>query len=392
MSVEDLSGEMERGLVSARALDLSTEEVIARLRCEEFLATYLEQVQSGTIERWLESLDLGAGVLRASVVGRELAETHAHRRRSMLIDGEHLSNERLPRAGVGDGEIKAALCFAHDILLDDPFDEEQVLADFAASVHEVMPDTRITIAPDPEHFCGHRAGADLTGSAGTRRVVAFAPRRLSMDARLAGAFARNAWDLGGESREGLASGELARRSLRLWLASGGRYVPCSALIATRPHSSPRRNCSQPRSWLRTSRGSGGSSRSHYRRPGERAHNGCSISGMLTCSRTLGRGSARLCKPWVLEPMVRLPACSGEEMKVAAVELGRRVKQKPLLVEGMPKYLNWGVGSIGLAVHDWRLIAAGLGGITAEVLAERFLGHSGVGDQALVHHYAPLATL
>ncbi|WP_344164915.1 hypothetical protein [Kribbella yunnanensis] len=390
MSIEDLSGELDRGLTAARALDLSTEEVLARLRCGDFLATYLEQVQSGTVESWLGSLDLEAGVLRASLVGRELAETHAHRRRSMLIDGEHLSNERLPHAGVGSAELKAALCYAHDILLEDPFDEEQVLADFAASVHEVMPETTITIAPDPEHFVDTVRGLLPLAPLARDGVLAFAPRRLAMDARLAGVFASNAWDLGSGSPETLASSELARRSLRLWLASGGRYVPLfgsdseEAAFASESGLFAEEILTQELARLRRiatlSLPSAGRLSPQQMLDLRRAD-------MFEEFRTRQRQALQSVGPGTDAETAGL---FREEMKVAADELGAHVRKKDALVTAMPKYLNWGVGAIGLTIHDWRLIATGLGGITVEVLAERFLGREGLGKRALVHHYATLA--
>ncbi|MGW1339472.1 hypothetical protein ACWCOV_00355 [Kribbella sp. NPDC002412] len=60
MSVEDPSNELARDLAAARGRNLSTEGVIAELRCGEFLSTYLGQVQSGSVETWLETLTLDA--------------------------------------------------------------------------------------------------------------------------------------------------------------------------------------------------------------------------------------------------------------------------------------------------------------------------------------------
>jgi hypothetical protein len=131
--------------------------------------------------------------------------------------GTTSTSARSSAAGIRAAEIQAAPCYTHDVLIEDPFDEEQVLSEFAASVAEVMPDTTIRFAPDPEPFVD-----TIRDIAPLARV---APRRISLDGRLAGKFASNAWDMGSAPSEEVEASELANRSLRLWLASGGRVVP-----------------------------------------------------------------------------------------------------------------------------------------------------------------------
>lgn len=78
------------GTLTELGPDATIAEQLNALRCGEFLELYLHQTQSIPVAEWLEGLDLEAGSLRASLIGRELATTPGRDRRSVLMDGELL--------------------------------------------------------------------------------------------------------------------------------------------------------------------------------------------------------------------------------------------------------------------------------------------------------------
>ena len=88
--VEDVAKRL-RNALSAIGPDTTLMQQLDTLRCREFLNLYLDQIQTVPVNQWLDGLDLGAGSLRASIIGRELASAPDHSRRSVLMDGELMS-------------------------------------------------------------------------------------------------------------------------------------------------------------------------------------------------------------------------------------------------------------------------------------------------------------
>lgn len=383
--VEAVARELPSILARSRSTGASLEAVLDDMRCGEFLELYLAQVQAVPLEDWLDGLDEGEGTVRASIVGRDLATATAAQRRSLVIDGDHLGGDHLPLKGLPPEQVKAALCYANDVLAEDPFDEEQVIADFVSSIAESMPHVPIRVAPDPDHFVSSvRAVAALAPLIRAGHMT-FMPRRLAMDARLSGRFASNAWDTFGARRE-----ELARRSLRLWLASGGLVTPL------------------------------------FGDPDEeeafREEAGLLAPLTATQEALRVRRIAQLALPSTgrLEPnqMVRLReddafetfrarqrhalalvgdandesarAAYRAEMAEAARALGKSISSRQSLNGLFTKAVGWGVGAMVVTPQGWWSAVAALGGITAEVVAERVVDRPGRAQKAMLHHYATLA--
>ena len=128
--VEEIASHLAAKLDAARARESTLAVTLDELRCAEFLNVYLTQIQEVPLNSWLDGLDESAGTVRASIVGRELSSDAETRRRSMVIDGEHLGGDGLPLRGLPPVQVKAALCYANDVTVEDPFDEEQILGDF----------------------------------------------------------------------------------------------------------------------------------------------------------------------------------------------------------------------------------------------------------------------
>lgn len=382
--VEDISDSLASKLADARSRDDPLPTILGHLRCAEFLELYLHQTQQIPPGDWLEGLDQKPGTVRASIVGRELSTLGGVKRRSMIIDGEHLGGEHLPLKGLPPAQVKAALCYANDVTIEDPFDEEQVLGDFVRDVVDSMPHVQVQIAPDPDHFVSTIQA--LAGLAPVVRAghIVFVPRRLAMDTRMAGRFASNAWETFGAQRQ-----ELALRSLRLWIASGGVITPLFGSDdeeqAFKDEAGLLSPLTETADSLRVQRlarlALPSAGRLEPRQMVLIREDDAFESFRATQRRalaSLAEGSSSELADYRLE------------MAQAARELGRSVGSRPSLNSLFSKALGWSVGAMVLPPHGWQAAAAALGGITTQVAAERALSTEKDSRRALRHHFATLA--
>ncbi|KRF39994.1 hypothetical protein ASH01_19595 [Terrabacter sp. Soil811] len=382
--MEAVAQRLSAQLANAQAGGASLTTTLDALRCGEFLELYLDQIQQVPLDQWLSYLDVTDGVVRASIVGRELATDPSLRRRSMIIDGEHLGADHLPLRGLPPGQIKAALCYANDVTVEDPFDEEQVLRDFISSVADAMPHAPIQIAPDPAHFVSTVQALARIAPVIRAGHIAFVPRRLAMDAGLSGKFASNAWETSGAQRQ-----ELALRSLRLWLASGGLVTP---LFGSDDEEGAFREQAGLLAPLTESIDSFRLQR--VARLALPAADRLSPEQMVRIREDDAFESFRVTQRRALAAITEESdselADYRAEMAEAARSLGKSVANRSAFNSLFSKALGWGVGTMILAPHSAAAAIAALGGITTQVVAERVFNRDKSGKRALRHHYATLA--
>lgn len=383
-SVEAVARRLQRQLSRLAARDAALEQKLDQLRCADFLHLYLDQIQSVPAENWLSGLDSADGSLRASMVGRELATTTGHRRRSMIIDGEHLGSDHLPLTGVPPSHLKAALCYAHDIVIEDPFDEEQVIADFLASVVDGMPHVPVRLAPDPDHFVETVTAISTLAPAIRAGHVSFIPRRLAMDSRAAGQFVSNAWHIADRQRE-----ELARRHLRLWLATGGLVTPLFGSADEEDAFERESGLLQPLI--------GGAEAVRLQRIAALALP--SAGDLQTSQMVVVREDAAFeefrSRQRAALAMVGTGADADSielfrhEMTAAASQLRSSIGGQRSLREWVAEVASWSVGAAILRTSSWAEASAAVGALTTRVVGERLVTRASGSERALLHHYATL---
>jgi hypothetical protein len=383
--VEDIAIKLTKTLNKAASREQGLNRTLNDLRCDEFLGLYLEQVQSVPLETWMESMEEQDGTVRASIVGRELATIPGARRRALIIDDDHLAGGYLPLDGLPPERVKAALCYAHSVLAEDPFDEDQVIADFMAEVVDSLPHVSVRVAPDPEHFVSSVQALAALAPAVRAGHIGFAPRRLAMDARLAGKFAGSAFSAVGAQRE-----ELAQRSLRLWLASGGLVTPLfgdddeeDAFIQEVGLLRP---LTESEEAVKVSRV---------------ANLALPAAGRLDAHQMVAIREADEFEAFRVAQRHALASIGDDdsdaaltayraEMAAAGRALTSSVSNATSLRSLLTRTVGWGVGAMTLAPDGWRAVVAALGGITTQVVAERVVSRNGAGQRALRHHYATLS--
>ena len=100
-----------------------------------------------------------------------------------------MSLSHLPIDGLPPQQIKTALCYATEILAEDPFDEEQNVKDFIRAVNEIGLSS-LTPAPDPHHFVSTVEAIAALGPIIRAGYVKFIPRRAAMSGDLMRLFAK----------------------------------------------------------------------------------------------------------------------------------------------------------------------------------------------------------
>lgn len=379
------------GTLTELGPDATIAEQLNALRCGEFLELYLHQTQSIPVEEWLEGLDLEAGSLRASLIGRELATTPGRDRRSVLMDGELLGRDHLPMEGLPPRQVKAALCYATEVLAEDPFDEEQDLHEFIRSAEQNIGPSDLTIAPNPSHFVSTVEAIAALGPVIRAGYLKFVPRRASMAGNLIGAFASNAWDnalLSETERARRRAEELSKRTFRLWLATGGAVTPLFA-------DDSEESAFRAEAGLFAQIVDDGEAV----RLRQLARLALPTAGHLVpAEMVVLREDDALATFRVRQRQALAAAGSGasdeairvfqEEMASAARDLKARVHSSAL--QGLlTRTIGWGMGAMVLAPAGLQAVVAALGGIASQTLIELVLKRPGSSTQALYHHYAVL---
>ena len=386
--VEDVAKRL-RNALSAIGPDTTLMQQLDTLRCREFLDLYLDQIQTVPVNQWLDGLDLGAGSLRASIIGRELASAPDHSRRSVLMDGELMSLGHLPIDGLPPRQVKAALCYATEILAEDPFDEEQNVKDFIRAVNEIGL-SPLTPAPDPHHFVSTVEAIAALGPIIRAGYVKFIPRRAAMSGDLMGLFASSTWDteINGSTQSERRARELSKRTLRLWLTTGGAVTPLfeddreeSAFRAEAGLLAPCINETEAVRLRQLSRltlpTAGGLS------PGQMVK--IREDDTFATFRSRQRQALAATGAGADEADVRL---FQEEMTAAAQDLRKQVRSS--IIQGLvTRTIGWGVGAMILAPESLQAVLAALGGIASQILVERVVKGPANATRALHHHYAVL---
>ncbi|MDO4718071.1 MAG: hypothetical protein Q4B08_10990, partial [Propionibacteriaceae bacterium] len=296
----------------------------------------------------------------------------------------HLGAGGLPQQGLPPGQISAALCYANDVTVEDPFDEEQILGDFITDMQKSMPQVSVQIAPDPAQFVS--TVRELAKLAPLVRAghITFVPRRLAMDSRMVGAFCSNASDTFKAQRE-----ELALRSLRLWLASGGVITPLFGNdddeAAFREQAGLLEPLTQTTESMRLQRVSRLTLPVAVRLDPQqmvRVREDDTFESFRTTQR---RALASIQDGSDTEL-----ADYRAEMAQAARDLDWTVSNRTSLSSLFTRALGWSVGAMILAPDTWVAAVAALSGISAEAAAEHFLTRERALHQALRHHFITLA--
>jgi hypothetical protein len=397
LAVEDLAIKLAADLSTARARGLDLLVTVDFLRSGDFLELYLEQQHSRPIER-VGGSDLPDGHLRAALVGRELVKMSQGDRRVVYIDGKHMGHDRLPTTlSISRAEIKASLCYAHDVVLEDPFDEEQDLLGLLRPPAGINL-SEAKIAPDPTIFVANIAALADLATLVRAGVVRFCPRRLAMNPRNQGAGVSNAWDLDPSPDAG--ENELVDRMMRVWLHSGGTIVPLfTGETQERKFSETLGVLAEAVDIAEVAR---------LRRLGRLAlpsADGLDLHRMIdirdnsafrtfrTRQRTVLAAIAETADDFAAGVLFR------EEMRAAADEVVAKTRRQGFAKALSPKLIGWGVGSIVGASFDWRVAAAVLAAAATGKIAD-FLSSSTVqaladvtprSTNALHHHYATLAS-
>jgi hypothetical protein len=398
LPVEDLAAKLTVDLTTARDHGLGPLAIIEHLRAGEFVHLYLDQQHARPVDR-IAGTDLPEGHLRAAFTGRELVPIGKGGRRTMLVDGKHLGQDRLPAAiSVSRAEVKAALCYAHDLVLEDPFDEEQALSEFVRQCRELLPDSDIRVAPDPELFVANVAAVAELAPLVRTGVVRFSPRRLAMNPRATGTFASNAWDI--DDSPQAPDRELVDRMMRVWLHSGGTIVPMFS------GERQERRFADTLGLLADALDMPEAVRLRkLARLALPSADGLDMRRMIdvrTESAFMTFRSRQRAALATLDNNVD-EAHAGthfrHEMKAAADEVAIKTRRQALATSLSPKLIGWGVGGIVGAAFDWRVAAAlaataasgKLADFLASSTAQALADASPRSAQALHHHYATLAT-
>lgn len=294
--------------------------------------------------------------------------------------------------------MKAALCYAHDLLLEDPLDDEQNLPQFVAESRDLMPHVAIEVSPDPSWFVATVEALAQLAPLVRAGVVSFVSRRVGMDPRLHGLHASNAWDLGRQPEE-RAFAELAARTLRVWLSSSGSVVPMFATEAEEHEFE--RDLGLLSEALRRA------DVMRLRRLTQLALPNADYldlrhildirqSDTFETFRSRERQALGLIADNTGLAEAADIATFRQEMRAAAAQV-RVPTVRGQFVSGVkPRMIGWGVGSLVAGAIDWHamvaLLAAGavtkaaelISGSLAQALADR-------GSSALHHHYATLNT-
>jgi len=385
--IDDLARWARRTLDRAVSRGADVNNTLAMLRADDFLAVYLEQIHGVPPERWAGSLPLPEGRLRAALLGRELIDVPRTGRLNLIMDGEHYGAERLPGQISADyRELKGPLCYAHDVVLEDPFDDEHHALRIIEAIRETFPEVQARPAPQPDNFVRTvEALADLAPLV-RAGVVTFLPRQLTADPRSVEVPGSSFAGTGGE----ISRRELAERTLRAWLLTGGRAVP---LFASEDEESafndaagllsaltPAAESTALRHLATLAVPAGG--RLEIRRMLEIRHEETFArfrvrqrEALLAVGDGLDSGARRIYR---------------EEMRAAADDVNRQTSRSLLAKFTVPKALGWLTGAMVVQPDSWKALLGALGALTTEAVLEAWQDRDRQAKQALHHHYATLA--
>ncbi|MFE0456374.1 hypothetical protein ACFW2D_34835 [Streptomyces sp. NPDC058914] len=383
--IDDLAEWSSSTLEEARARGLDDVATVEALRVDEFMSLYLEQIHSVPPDQWARSLPLPEGHLRSALTGRELVDVPRTGRLNMLMDGRLYGAERLPRHLSADHrELKASLCYAHDVIFEDPFDDEHHALVAMKAITETFPDKVMKPALEPGLFVRTvRALADLAPlvRAGT---VMFIPRQLTADPQSIAVAGSSYAGMGGE----ISRKELAERTVRAWLLSGGRAVP---LFASADEEAAFRDAAALLAPLLPEQEKG-----FMHRLAALALPNCGQldtrhmleireEPLFTSFRARQRQALAFVGDGEDTDALRLYR---EEMRAAADETNRLSSRGLMAKFTVPKALGWLTGSMIMQPPSWTAALAALGAITAHSAAEAWYERDS-GTRALHHHYATL---
>jgi hypothetical protein len=398
-TVEQVALKMKADLSAARARGLGTRDTAAALRCDEFTHTYLEQQRTRPLDR-IGGPDLTDGHLRAAFVGRELVPVPKGGRPTVYLSGKHLGHDRLPSTLTATrGDIKAALCYAHDLVLEDPFDEEQDLVAFVEQVLEMDPAAEPAVVPDPDLFVANVAAVAELAPLARDGVLRFSPRGLAMNPKLTGLNVSNAWDVA--PSPDAAEHELIDRMMRIWLHSGGTVVPVFT------SDTEEQRFSDVLGLLGAAVDTAEAMR--LRKLGTLAlpsADGLDLRHMLDIRHETAFQTFRSRERAVLAAIAdhdpgdtHARRLFREEMRAAADQVTVKTRRQSLAKSLPPKLIGWGVGGFVGVAFDWHaavaLLAAAASGTIANFLsgsaAQALADATPRTTQALRHHYATLGT-
>ena len=397
LPVERVAEKLAADLFLARERGLGLLETAGVLRSSEFTQLYLEQQHSRPVER-VGGTGLPEGHLRAAFIGRELVEVPKGGRPTVYLDGKHLGQDRLPSTLTATrGEVKAALCYAHDLVLEDPFDEEQDLVSLVRDQLKVDPSSQAAVIPEAGLFVANVAAVAELAPLVRDGVVRFAPRTLAMNPRLAGRNASNAWDV--DLSADAAERELVDRMMRVWLHSGGTLVPVFE------GDRQERRFADTLGVLAAAVNSGEAAR--LRKLGTLAlpsADRLDLHRMLDIRHETVFQTFRSRQRAVLAAIdeagagdAQAAALFREEMRAAAEAVTLKTRRYGLTNALGPKLIGWGVGGVVGVSFDWRAAAAVLAAAATSKVAD-FLTSSAAqaladasprATRALHHHYATL---
>ncbi|MFE5561195.1 hypothetical protein [Streptomyces sp. NPDC056544] len=385
--IDDLASWARRTFTAATAQGRDTPSTVAALRADEFMTVYLDQIHSVPPERWARALPLPEGHLRAALLGRELVEVPRTGRPNLCMDGQLYGAERLPGQLSPDcRELKAPLCYAHDIIFEDPFDDEHHAFEQLRVLRAYEPVTDAYPAFDPGIFV--RTLETLSQLAPLIRsgTIIFIPRQLTAHP---GSIATAGSSIAGAGGE-VSRRELAERTLRAWLLTGGRAVP---LFASADEEAMFRAVAGVLEGLLP----------EFEGAAMRRLVALALpsSGGLDTRRMLEIRHEEVFTRFRLRQRAALAAVGDgrdasarqlyrEEMRAAADEVNRRSSRSLLAKFTVPKAFGWLTGAIVVVPDGWQALLAAVGALTAESAVEAWQDRDQRAQRALHHHYATLS--
>ncbi|MFF7311204.1 hypothetical protein [Streptomyces sp. NPDC008137] len=385
--IDDLASWAGRTLNDAVSRGRDVASTMAALRADEFMTVYLNQIHSVPPERWARALPLPDGHLRAALLGRELVDVPRSGRPNLFMDGRLYGAERLPEQLSPDcRELKAPLCYAHDIVFEDPFDDEHHALEQLRVLREYEPDTAGYPAFDPRIFVRTLETLSQLTPLIRSGTIIFIPRQLTAHPTSIATAGSSFAGAGGE----VSRRELAERTLRAWLLTGGRAVPLFA--STAEEAVFREVAGVLGGLLPEAEGT------FMRRLANLA---LPSSGQLDTRRMLEIRHEEVFTRFRIRQRAALAAVGDghdvsarqlyrEEMRAAADEVNRRSNRSVLAKFTVPKAIGWLTGAMLVVPDGWQALFAAVGALTAESAVEAWQDRDQRAQQALHHHYATLS--